>query len=101
VAGWARGARVVKALNSTAAGSMLDPRYGPDRATMFVCGDDAAAKATVSDLVGALGFEVVDAGPLRNARLLEPLAMLWITLAYPLGHGPHIAFRLLRRERSS
>ncbi len=97
VAGWARGARVVKALNSTGAGNMTDPRYGSERASMFVCGDDAPAKATVSDLVRGLGFDVVDAGPLRNARLLEPLAMLWITLAYGLGNGPNIAFRLLRR----
>jgi hypothetical protein len=97
VAAWARGARVVKALNCTGAGNMLDPGYGTERASMFVCGDDAAAKATVADLVRALGFDVIDAGPLRSARLLEPLAMLWITLAYGLGHGPNIAFRLLRR----
>ncbi len=97
VAGWARGARVVKALNSTGAGNMTDPRYGNERASMFVCGDDDPAKATVSELVRGLGFDVVDAGPLRNARLLEPLAMLWITLAYGLGNGPNIAFRLLRR----
>lgn len=97
VSGWAKGAKVVKALNSTGSGNMTNPRYGADVATMFVCGDDAGAKATVVDLVKALGFDVVDAGPLRSARLLEPLAMLWITLAYPLGHGPNIAFRLLRR----
>jgi predicted dinucleotide-binding enzyme len=97
VAGWARAAKVVKALNSTGAGNMVDPRYGSECASMFVCGDDASAKATVSDLVRALGFDVVDAGPLVNARLLEPLAMLWITLAYGLGQGPNIAFRLLRR----
>lgn len=97
VAGWARGARVVKALNSTGAGNMTDPRYGGERASMFLCGDDGPAKATVSELVRGLGFDVVDAGPLRNARLLEPLAMLWITLAYGLGNGPNIAFRLLRR----
>jgi hypothetical protein len=97
VAGWARDARVVKTLNTTGAGNMADPRYGSETASMFVCGDDPSAKTLVAELVRALGFEVVDAGPLRNARLLEPLAMLWITLAYGLGHGPNIAFRLLRR----
>jgi predicted dinucleotide-binding enzyme len=97
VAGWAPGARVIKALNTTGAGNMTDPRYGSETATMFLCGDDSVAKAVVTDLVKALGFEVVDAGPLRSARLLEPMAMLWITLAYGLGHGPNIAFRLLRR----
>ena len=44
-----------------------------------------------------LGFEPVDAGPLRHARLLEPLAMLWISLAYVQGLGPGITFKLLRR----
>ena len=97
VASWARGASVVKALNTTGAGNMADPRYGSERATMFVCGDDAAAKLTVTSLVETLGFEVVDAGPLSNARLLEPLAMLWISLAYRSGLGLNIAFRLLRR----
>ena len=48
-------------------------------------------------LAESLGFDPVDAGPLRQARLLEPLAMLWISLAYAYGHGPDIAFKLLRR----
>jgi 8-hydroxy-5-deazaflavin:NADPH oxidoreductase len=97
VAGWAKGAKVIKTLNSTGSNNMLDPKYGKDAVSMFVCGDDAAAKATVSELVKALGFDVVDAGPLASARLLEPLAMLWISLAYAWGQGTDIAFRLLRR----
>jgi hypothetical protein len=97
VARWAPQARVVKALNTTGAGNMLDPRYPDGTAAMFVCGDDLAAKATVSELVAALGFDVVDAGPLTQARLLEPLAMLWISLAYRQQLGPGIAFRLMRR----
>jgi 8-hydroxy-5-deazaflavin:NADPH oxidoreductase len=100
VAGWAKGARVVKTLNTTGAGNMTDPQYGLERATMFLCGDDSAAKTTVASLVEALGFDVVDAGPLRAARLLEPLAMLWISLAYAQRNGPDIAFRLMRREAS-
>ncbi len=98
VARWAKGARVVKALNTTGAGNMTDPRYPEAPATMFVCGGDAGAKATVSELVKALGFDVVDAGPLAQARLLEPLAMLWIWLAYQGRLGPNIAFRLMRRS---
>jgi predicted dinucleotide-binding enzyme len=97
VAGWAKGAKIVKTLNSTGSNNMLDPKYGKDAVSMFVCSDDAAAKATVSELVKALGFDVVDAGPLASARLLEPLAMLWISLAYAWGQGTDIAFRLLRR----
>ena len=97
VARWAKGARVVKTLNSTGAGNMANPVYGGERATMFVCGDDAAAKTTAGELVSALGFDVVDAGPLAQARTLEPLAMLWISLAVHRGLGPNIAFRLMRR----
>ena len=97
VARWTKSARVVKTLNSTGAGNMANPVYGGERATMFVCGDDAAAKTTAGELVSALGFDVVDAGPLAQARTLEPLAMLWISLAVHRGLGPNIAFRLMRR----
>jgi len=48
---------------------------------MFVAGDDAVNKPKVIELVASLGFDVVDAGPLRNARLLEAHALLWIELA--------------------
>ena len=48
---------------------------------MVYAGDDAAAKATVATLAADLGFQPQDAGPLRQARLLEPLALLWITLS--------------------
>ena len=97
VARWAPGARVVKAFNTIGAQHMADPRFGDQPASMFVCGDDPAAKRTVAELAAALGFDPVDAGPLTQARLLEPLAMLWISLAYAQGHGTGIAFKLLRR----
>lgn len=97
VAGWARGARVVKAFNTIGAAHMADPRFGTQRASMFICGDDASAKATVARLAGELGFDPVDCGPLTQARLLEPLAMLWISMAYAYGAGPNIGFALLRK----
>ncbi len=97
IARWAAGARVVKAFNTTGAKNMADPRFGGQSASMFLCGDDARTKRTVAELAEALGFEPVDAGPLAQARLLEPLAMLWVTMAYAYGHGPDIAFKLLRR----
>ena len=97
VARWAPGAGVVKAFNTTGAVNMANPDFGAERASMFVCGDDAAAKRTVAGLAEALGFEAVDAGPLTQARFLEPLAMLWISMAYAYGHGTGIAFKLLRR----
>src|SRR5215831_1192199 len=49
--------------------------WPPIKPLMLVAGDDAGRKPVVMELVGKLGFEAVDAGPLKNARLLEPLAM--------------------------
>jgi hypothetical protein len=97
VAGWARGAKVVKAFNTVGFNIMANPAFGADRPVMFYCGDDAAAKQTVRPLVEQLGFEAVDAGPLSQARVLEPFALLWISLAYAQGQGRDIAFKLLRR----
>jgi predicted dinucleotide-binding enzyme len=97
VAKWAKGAKVVKAFNTTGAGNMANPRFGGEKSVMFVAADDPEAKRTVSQLSNELGFETIDAGPLRQARLLEPLAMLWISLAYAQGLGPNFAFRLVRR----
>jgi NADPH-dependent F420 reductase len=97
VAGWAPRARVVKAFNTIGAAHMADPRFGTQRASMFICGNDAGAKTTVAGLATELGFDPVDCGPLTQARLLEPLAMLWISMAYAYGAGPNIGFALLRK----
>ncbi len=97
IAGWAPGARVVKAFNATGAGNMREPAYGRTTADMPICGDDEDAKAVVRGLAEEIGFSVIDAGELTSARLLEPLAMLWIHLAYNLDQGMDIAFKLLRR----
>lgn len=97
VAQWAAGTRVVKAFNTTGAGNMANPRYSDSGITMCLAGDDHAAKSTVMRLAEELGFEPLDAGPLKNARLLEAFAMLWIFLAVKQELGPDIAFKLLRR----
>ena len=97
VAACAPGAKVVKAFNTIGAAHMADPRFGTQRASMFLCGDDTGAKAMVGRLAGDLGFDAVDCGPLTQARLLEPLAMLWISMAYAYGAGPNIGFALLRK----
>src|SRR5262245_58170776 len=97
IAQWVPGARVVKAFNTIGAGSFAAPQFGAERATMFICGDDADAKKRVTPLARDMGFEVVDAGNLAVARLLEPLGMLWIHLALLRDLGTNIAFRLLRR----
>ena len=97
VQGWAKGASVFKTLNTTGYGNMAEPIIHGVKSVMFVAGDDAAAKPKVIALVAALGFEVIDAGPLRNARLLEAHAMLWIELALKRGLGRDFAFAILRR----
>jgi predicted dinucleotide-binding enzyme len=97
VAAWARGAKVVKIFNTVGFNVMADPRFGEKRAAMFYCGDDPASKKTAAQLAAELGFEPLDAGPLKQARLLEPYALLWITLANFYGYSRDIAFDLLRR----
>lgn len=76
---------------------MAEPNYGSKLSVMFVCGDDAASRATVCKLSEEIGFETIDAGALRIARLLEPLAMLWIHLAFNTELKRDFAFALLRR----
>jgi predicted dinucleotide-binding enzyme len=98
VAAWARGARVCKAMNQIGA-PMMDHPGVAGTPVMFVCGDDAAAKEVTSTLVSELGFEVVDAGELALARLLEPYALIWIHLALRRGFGTGFAFGLLRSQQ--
>jgi len=97
IALWAPSARVVKAFNSASIKVMNDPQFGDYRATMFYCGDDPAAKDLVKQLVAVLDFDPADAGPLASARYLEPLAMLYIHLAFKQGWGSNCAFKILKR----
>jgi 8-hydroxy-5-deazaflavin:NADPH oxidoreductase len=91
------GARVVKAFSTTGARNMADSNYPGGKLMMAVAGDDLPAKQIVISLVAELGFDPVDTGPLAMSRYLEPLAMLWINLAYTQQLGPDIGFALLRR----
>jgi predicted dinucleotide-binding enzyme len=94
VAGWLPGARVIKTLNQVGAEIMADARALRHLPAMFMAGDDAAAKMTVANLLADLGFEPLDAGGLRQARTLEPLAMVWINQAILRGKGRHWAFTI-------
>ncbi len=95
VARLAKGARVVKAFNTTGFGNMRNPKFGAVNLTMFYVGDDESAKAIANQLINDIGFDPVDAGPLKIARYLEPLAMLWINLSMTMGRD--IAFQLIKR----
>jgi len=97
VARHAKGARVVKAFNTTGANNMANSKYAAGKLMMPVAGDDAPAKKTVMALAADLGFEPVDAGPLAMSRHLEPMAMTWIKLAYAQGLGREFGFAMLKR----
>jgi 8-hydroxy-5-deazaflavin:NADPH oxidoreductase len=100
VAAWALEASVFKALNQIGAENMDKAELYPIRPVMFVAGDDEAKKPVVMSLIAKLGFEAVDAGPLRIARLLEPYGMLWIDQALNRGRGRSFAFALIDRGPS-
>lgn len=97
IAAAARGARVVKAFNTTGAENMADSRYPGGVPFMPVCGDDAEARSRVVALATLIGFDAVDCGGLQAARYLEPFAMTWIHMAIRLGHGRSFAFARLKR----
>ena len=88
-------ARVVKAFNTVFAQHMDSGRLGDKPLTAFMAGDDPGAKTNVLELAREIGFDAVDAGPLKNARLLEPLGLFNIQLGYVLGMGTQVGFKLL------
>lgn len=91
-------AEVVKAFNTLFAQVLGEgARFGDAIAPTFVAADSARAKATATALAESMGFDVIDAGPLKNARYLEPLAGLNIHLGYGAGLGTGIAPTWLRR----
>lgn len=87
-------AKVVKCFNTVGVEVMANPLFRGRAATMFLCGDDGGARSTTAGLARDLGFEPIDVGPLKNARLVEPAAVLWIHLAMVEKRGRRIALRL-------
>lgn len=100
LAALAPGAFVFKTLNQTGAENMADAALYHPRPVMFVAGDDGEKKKVVLELVHELGFDAVNSGPLHTARLLEPLAMLWIELAMKRGHARAFAFARVRHPNA-
>ncbi len=91
------GAKVVKAFNIVGNPYMVHPDFLGGPPTMFICGNDEQAKKMVTEsILTPFGWEIVDIGGLEGARLLEPLAMLWITHYFRTGTGDH-AFKLLKK----
>ncbi|MGB1586840.1 MAG: NADPH-dependent F420 reductase [Thermoplasmatota archaeon] len=87
-------AHVVKAFNGIFAQHMSTGQLNGQQLTTFVAADDEDAKQQALELAKGIGFDAVDAGPLQNARLLEPLGYFNIQLGYVIGMGPDIGFHL-------
>jgi hypothetical protein len=88
-------AHFVKAFNSVGNARMVNPQYAGGKPTMFICGNDAAAKSVVAGLTEQLGWEVADMGGVAAARAIEPLCMLWCIPGFLRNEWSH-AFKLLR-----
>ena len=89
------GAKVVKAFNTTFAGTLVEGQVAGQPLDVFIAGDDAEAKATVSRLVEAGGLRAIDAGPLQRARQLEALGLLHMALQFTLNTGFQTAVKVL------
>jgi len=82
--------------------SVFRARANKTQPSLVYCGDDARAKKTTARLIRDVGFDPVDAGPLRIARHTEPFTLLVAQLAYEGRRGPALAYRLeWRKELSS
>jgi predicted dinucleotide-binding enzyme len=88
-------AKVVKAFNTVFAQNMSTGKAKGEALTLFVAGDDKAAKDLVLAAGKAIGFDPVDAGPLANARWIETLGYFNIHLGYMLKMGTDIGFKLV------
>ena len=88
-------ARFVKAFSCVGSAFMVDPKVKGGPPTMFICGNDAAAKAEVTKILAAFGWETEDMGGVEAARAIEPLAMLWCIPGFLKNDWAH-AFKLLR-----
>jgi hypothetical protein len=89
-------ARFVKAFSCVGSAFMVHPNFGGVKPTMFICGNDANAKAEVNALLDQLGWETEDMGSVEAARAIEPLCMLWCIPGLRENRWAH-AFKLLKR----
>ncbi len=88
------GVRFVKAFNSVGNACMVNPRFEGGKPTMFICGNDEAAKTTVKAILDQFGWETADMGKAEAARAIEPLCMLWCIPGLLHNNWIH-AFKLL------
>lgn len=89
-------ARFVKAFSSVGNAQMINPDYGGVKPSMFICGNDAAAKKEVESILTQFGWETEDMGGAEAARAIEPLCMLWCIPGFLRNQWTH-AFKLLKK----
>jgi predicted dinucleotide-binding enzyme len=89
-------ARFVKAFNSVGNPLMVNPQFKGGKPTMFICGNDEAAKQAVRGILDQFGWETADMGKAEAARAIEPLCMLWLIPGFLRNEWSH-AFKLLRQ----
>jgi len=87
-------ARFVKAFSSVGNALMINPQFEGVKPTMFICGNDDAAKRAVSGILDQFGWETADMGKVEAARAIEPLCMLWCIPVFLRNQSGH-AFKLL------
>lgn len=94
---WIPDARVVKAFNIVGNAHMVDPVFPEGQPDMFICGNDAGAKAKVTEICTTFGWPgAIDIGGIEGARELEPLCILWVKYGFATGGWNH-AFKVLRK----
>ncbi len=92
-------ARVVSAFNTVPSEvlfGVFEARRKATRPSVLYCGDNSSSKRIAAELIRDVGFDPVDAGPLRIARYTEPFALLVAQLAYEGKGGPELAYRFER-----
>ena len=95
-------ARVVSAFGTVPSEVLFDvfaARRKATRPSLVYCGDDASGKKIAAQLIRDVGFDPIDAGPLRIARYTEPFTLLIAQLAYEGDEGPELAYRFERFEK--
>jgi 8-hydroxy-5-deazaflavin:NADPH oxidoreductase len=93
---WLPKARVVKAFNTVGYAHFYQPDFPGGPPDMFICGNDDAAKRTVTEILLSFGWPSIDTGGIEGARLQEPLCVLWVGYAMRYQSTGH-AFKLLRK----
>jgi predicted dinucleotide-binding enzyme len=90
--------RFVKAFSSVGNARMVNPAFAEGRPTMFICGNDAAAKGTVTKVLEQFGWETLDCGTVEAARAIEPLCILWCIPGFQRNEWTH-AFKVLHDHK--